>query len=353
MPTLDDLHPVDMVFAWVDGSDPAHAAKRRQFESRYDHTDIRRPTRADRNIDARFMDVGEISFSVQSVVKYLPWVRTIFIVTDAQAPPVSKALLDSGRVRIVDHADIVPATYLPTFSSRVIESCLHHIPGLSDVFLYNNDDYMHFAAVPRRAFCEDTADGRTRLTLWVKQTIIPRTLHRLSGLYPIGERVGSLHAIGIYNALTLLRRSMPDIAGRDMLVPRHSTHVIRRATASRMEDVFSQDLDSLRRQQFRSAKGFSYTTLLYTMEKAWHADDRVNRAWLQNYSPQFRMFDFTSAAANGRTGLLWRRVARSHAPFVCLNNIPGADRETFLAVMRQKGLEDPTSSARIARSARP
>lgn len=39
------------------------------------------------------------------------------------------------------------ASHLPTFSSPAIESHIHRIPGLSDKFLYLNDDVMFGAQV--------------------------------------------------------------------------------------------------------------------------------------------------------------------------------------------------------------
>ena len=67
--------PIDMVFTYVNGADPAHAEKRRRYQSLYPDTDIRLATRADHDPEGRFVDVGEIAASVQSVVRYLPWVR--------------------------------------------------------------------------------------------------------------------------------------------------------------------------------------------------------------------------------------------------------------------------------------
>ena len=44
---------------------------------------------------------------------------------------------------IIDHVQIFPnASHLPTFNSRAIESHLHRIPGLSENFLYFNDDWL-------------------------------------------------------------------------------------------------------------------------------------------------------------------------------------------------------------------
>ena len=342
--------PIDMVFTYVDGDDPAHVEKRRRFESLYPDSDIRRDTRADRNLEARYLDVGEIAFSVQSVVKYLPWVRTIFVVTDSQVPPVSRHLLASGRVRVVDHRELIPAEYLPTFSSRVIESCLHRIPGLSEVFLYDNDDYLHFSSIEPSAFYELTPQGRILLDLRVKQTVVPRLLYGLSRLHPIGERVGSLHAIGIYRAYAMLRRCRYRIPARDIMVPSHSTQVIRRSTAQRLEEEFGETLDANRRLKFRSVRSLSYATLLYTMEKAWNADDRVRRSFRSDSwsdsSGRFRMFDFTGLRGGGDTERLWREVAGSKVQFACLNNIPRPDRARFLEVMTEKGLQQPSFAAR-------
>lgn len=44
---------------------------------------------------------------------------------------------------ILNLQDLFPIkSHLPTFSSPAIESHLHRIPGLSDFFLYMNDDVM-------------------------------------------------------------------------------------------------------------------------------------------------------------------------------------------------------------------
>ena len=131
-----------------------------------------------------------------------------------------RSLLDCGRVKIVDHAEIVPAAYLPTFNSRVVESCLHRIPGISEVFLYNNDDYFHFSQVPPGAFVDATDDGRIRLTLHVRQTAVQQALHATEWLSPIGTRAGSLHAIGIYNTYARLRGPAHRMRARDITLPR-------------------------------------------------------------------------------------------------------------------------------------
>jgi len=124
--------PVDAVYTWVDGSDPALAAKRAA------HLLQGEKNGAPGQEDALFRDNGELRYSLRSLERYAPWIRRIFIVTDGQTPP----WLDTGNpaLRVVDHREIIPAEYLPTFSSRVIEAFLHRIPGLAEHFIYFNDD---------------------------------------------------------------------------------------------------------------------------------------------------------------------------------------------------------------------
>ncbi|XP_069620379.1 N-acetylglucosamine-1-phosphotransferase subunits alpha/beta isoform X2 [Ranitomeya imitator] len=90
---------------------------------------------------SRFEDNEELRYSLRSIEKHAPWVRHVFIVTNGQIP--SWLNLDNPRVTIVSHQDIfLNTSHLPTFSSPAIESHIHRIPGLSQKFIYMNDDVM-------------------------------------------------------------------------------------------------------------------------------------------------------------------------------------------------------------------
>ena len=90
---------------------------------------------------SRFADNQELKYSLRSIEKHAPWVRNVFIVTNGQIPFWLD--LDNPRIKIVTHAELFPnASHLPTFSSPAIESHLHRIPGLSQKFIYMNDDVM-------------------------------------------------------------------------------------------------------------------------------------------------------------------------------------------------------------------
>lgn len=101
---------------------------------------------SDAAASSRFVDNEELRYSLRSVIKYAPWVRHIYIVTNGQVP----YWLDTThpRITVVQHSEIFPnSSHLPTFSSPAIEVHLHRIPGLASRFVYLNDDVMFGAPV--------------------------------------------------------------------------------------------------------------------------------------------------------------------------------------------------------------
>lgn len=53
------------------------------------------------------------------------------------------------------HEDFLPPEVLPTFSSHAIEMNLHRIPGLTEHFVYFNDDTFLIRPVSETAFFRD------------------------------------------------------------------------------------------------------------------------------------------------------------------------------------------------------
>lgn len=129
---------VDIIIAWVDGNDPKLRNKRLEFMGAGDHRGAE-PT--------RFESCEEIYFCLRSLRKYAEWANRIFIVTDQQRPRSLTLLEDEDhvffeKIRIVDHREIFEGffEFLPTFNSIGIGSMLWRISGLSERFVYFNDD---------------------------------------------------------------------------------------------------------------------------------------------------------------------------------------------------------------------
>ncbi|RWS31254.1 N-acetylglucosamine-1-phosphotransferase subunits alpha/beta-like isoform X1 [Leptotrombidium deliense] len=87
----------------------------------------------------RFADNEELRFSLRSLEKFAPWIRNVFIVTNGQIPHWLN--LRNPKVKVITHQQIFAnKRHLPTFNSAAIELNLHRIPGLSQKFIYFNDD---------------------------------------------------------------------------------------------------------------------------------------------------------------------------------------------------------------------
>lgn len=134
------MQNIDIVIAWVDGNDLELKKKRHKFLTGEDASDA--------ISDTRFASNNEIYYNIASILKYVPFCRNIFIVTDNQKPEFieefsAQGLCDASKIRVVDHKEIFKGykQHLPTFNTRSIESMLWNIEGLSDYFIYLNDDF--------------------------------------------------------------------------------------------------------------------------------------------------------------------------------------------------------------------
>lgn len=119
---------IDFVVTWLDSSD----SKWQESYLKY-----KQDTKG-RIEKARFRNMHIFQFWFRSVERYAPWVNKVFLVTNGKFPDwINK---DCPKLVLVKHEDFIPKVYLPTFNSRVIELHLHKIKGLSEHFVYFNDD---------------------------------------------------------------------------------------------------------------------------------------------------------------------------------------------------------------------
>lgn len=134
------LQPIDAVVTWVDGADPLHREKLNIYLESIGHVpEAAHPT--------RFRETGEFEYCIASMLKFAPWLRKIFILTDNQTPEFMSLVSrspNSERITVVDHKTVFAGYehYLPTFNSRSLGSILWRIPGLADQFLYLADDML-------------------------------------------------------------------------------------------------------------------------------------------------------------------------------------------------------------------
>ena len=126
------MEKIDAVITWVDGSEPNYQRKLKEHLSNND------------TIKRQYLQANEINLCVASIVKYAPFIRKIFIVTDKQSPNLDsvKHIVSKEKIEIVDHEEIFRDNieFLPTFNIRSIDALLFKIKDLSEKFIYFNDD---------------------------------------------------------------------------------------------------------------------------------------------------------------------------------------------------------------------
>lgn len=135
---------IDFVVTWVDMADE-------EWQRVFADYSGRRREEKNGVSEARFRDQGLLRYWFRGVDKFAPWVRKIHFVTCGQKPD----WLDTSnpKLHLVDHKDFIPAEFLPTYNSVVIERYMHRIPGLADHFVYFNDDFFIIRPVsPERFF---------------------------------------------------------------------------------------------------------------------------------------------------------------------------------------------------------
>lgn len=124
---------IDYVFPYVDCDDPAwveeynkYAPKKKTVENRW-ATDM-----------SRFRSNDLLKYVFRSIEKNLSFIDKVHLIvmSDSQVPK----WLDRNSVHIIYHKDYIPEEYLPTFNSNTLETFMGNLPGVSERFIYGNDD---------------------------------------------------------------------------------------------------------------------------------------------------------------------------------------------------------------------
>lgn len=227
----DITFPVDVVYAWVDGDDPAWRARRDRVKAELEGREA--PVHEESVAEGRFRDRDELLYSLRSLEMFAPWVRNVYLVTDQQVPE----WLDTSapHLHVVDHRELFTEAALPTFNSHVISSYLHRIDGLAEHFLYINDDVFFGRPVSPRHFF--TPAGQARVFA---------SRHRR----PFGE--ASAHNAPHFNAAHNIRRILEREFG--VTVSRATLHTpvpLLRSELAHLEERFAEEYAVTRANQFR------------------------------------------------------------------------------------------------------
>ncbi|WP_196218192.1 stealth family protein [Streptomyces blattellae] len=292
-PGCEDVRfPIDVVYTWVDGHDAQWQRRRAACAGQAYHEEA---TNA-----ARYLNRDELRYSLRSLSQYAPWVRTVYLVTDDQIPP----WLDGSvpNLRVISHKEIFSdPSLLPTFNSHAIESQLHHIDGLSEHFLYFNDDvFLGRPTVPQDFFL---AGGLTKF--FPSAVLIPPGVPT--------ELDVPVAAAGKNNRV-LIEAAFGTVISHKM---KHTPHALRRSVLYEIEARFPAQHHATAGHRFRSLDDLSIASSLhhyYAFHTARAVPARLRYAYL----------DVSHPALAARLATL---LARRDRQVFCLNDTVSGEQE--------------------------
>ncbi|WP_306464436.1 stealth family protein [Tersicoccus solisilvae] len=231
--------PIDIVFSWVNGSDTELLARRASYLPGVVMGE-------GDDAEARYRQIDELRYALRSVHMFAPWIRRVFLCTDSALPDwLDPEHPDITVVRAADH--FADASVLPVFNSQAIEAQLQNIEGLSEHFLYSNDD-MFFG----RPVSPDMFFSPGGITKFIEAST------------RIGLGDNHLDRSGFENAARVNRRLLYEKFGR--ITTRHLEHTaapLRKSVLREMEHEFSAEFAETAASRFRAKDNISVTNSLY------------------------------------------------------------------------------------------
>ncbi|MFZ3567541.1 stealth family protein [Streptomyces sp. BH097] len=285
----DHQFPIDVVYTWVDDSDPVWRASRDRVRGGLDGPALHEQAAN----DSRFTSRDELRYSLRSLHQNAPWVRNIYLVTAGQIP----SWLHQGHpnLRVVDHREIFSnPEALPTFNSHAIESQLHHIRGLSECFLYLNDDVFFGRPVTPAQFFHPNGISK----FFTSPALIPGGGVSLADL--------PVNAAG-KNSRWLIAQKFGVAISQKM---KHTPHALRRSVLQEIEDTFPREHSDTQRSRFRSTGDVPIASSLHHYFAHHSARATVGEI-------QYRYIDLSAELADRRLNTL---LANRDMDTFCLND---------------------------------
>ena len=302
--------PIDAVITWVDDRAPGYDEQLKTFaKTRFDSD----PSRTRDNLDL-------LRFNLRALALHANWINKIYLFTCRPQVPDWLRSHHPGLV-IVHHDEVIPAPLLPTFNSFAIISHLHLIPGLSERFLYLEDDMLLLQDVSPADFL--APDGRPLVFETGKPTPRYATIRN-----PGSERPWNL-------ALAESNRLLDDTFGpaRRGYV-NHVPLFIVKAEWQAMTERFAPAFAATRTSRFRAAGNvapeYLYPQLMLGGGKALRANPAQRKASC-GYVPLEDLWPVTALA-------LWR-LRRRWPKWATLNDNFGARPSRISTALARRFLE--------------
>ena len=150
---------IDFVLPWVDGEDKEWQKRKDSFNPISDN---------DKNSSKRFRDFETLKYVLRSIEQNCPWYNKIYLITEGHYPLWLN--IHHEKIVLVTHEEMYfDKTHLPVFNSSSIEMNLANIKGLSEKFVYLNDDTIIFNKLEQSRFFIDNKPVDFLSHGWIKR----------------------------------------------------------------------------------------------------------------------------------------------------------------------------------------
>ena len=313
--------PIDFVITWVDGNDPVWLESKERYLAltNTDKVDARK---------RRFRDWGTLVYLFRGIANYAPWVNHVYLVTPNQIP--SWLDISSELVTVVNQDDLFEdKSVLPTFNNCAVELLLHRIPGLSEQFVYINDDMFFLRPTTPTDFFKD---GLPCITASLSPTIADFTSDG-KGVYGIdvmNTRLVAKH----FRKNVLLRNSWKKLLdprnGREVIktlccLPfdgvtgfneMHTAYSYLRSTFSKVWEVERSELDAVATVRFRGEFCVNHHAMRY-----WQIAEGNISIRRRSFSKMFNTYGLSEANA------AFKAIKRGRPKMICINDNISSDDE--------------------------
>ena len=149
---------IDFVIPWVDPNDPQWQKDKSKYSKIY----------SGENSNKLFNDLETLKFVFRSIEANCPWYNKIFLITYGHIPNWLNKY--HPNIVIVKHEELYfNKEDLPTFNSQSIEMNLSNLKGLSEQFIYMNDDFIIMNKLNRSRFFVDSKPVDFLSHGWIKR----------------------------------------------------------------------------------------------------------------------------------------------------------------------------------------
>lgn len=321
--------PIDIVYLWCDGDEPSVAIKRQRLAAEKGIA-----LKGKNGGVCRYRDNGELRYALRSVELFAPWIRRVHLVIDDDQTPPSWLDLSYGKLNVVRHSQILPPEALPCFAARTIEFGIPHIPGLSERFLYSNDD-MFFARPVLPGFFY--ADDGYPICRYIQSKV------------DLAREYDSAYVSSICNNARFIRdQVVPGISGSTLPgsflhMPHHNVDAYLKSTLLEFEDRFSEEVHRNLLFPFRDCSQLQREVWSGYAQAVHKGHFRtVEHSWIKGVFKGCRRDSFQAHV--GKDYLL--KKFRALNPYLfCFNDNPNATEKDWIEVRAFMDARFPNASS--------